>query len=198
MRDIETNCSFCNYCGVFQEETEICRVCGSDIQKRKKESFLKSFIYTFTAFILIFPANLLPIMIVTKVTIPYENTIFDGVVEFFNDREYFISFIIFFASIFIPLFKILAMIWLLFMVKIGKNRFSKFSTKLYKFLEFIGKFSMLDVFVASLMVGFMQFNNLIYVEAGEAIIPFAMVVIFTMLATKNFDSKLLWDKKGEK
>jgi paraquat-inducible protein A len=194
MRDIDIDNSFCNYCGVFQKETDICAVCGSEIHKRKKHTVAKTWIYTITAFIFLFPANLLPMMIITKLTVAYENTIFDGVVEFFYDKEYFISFIIFFASIFIPVFKILAMIWLLVMVKVGKNRFSKFSTKLYQFLKFIGKFSMLDIFVVTLMVGFMQFNNLIYVEAGEAIIPFGMVVIFTMLATKSFDSKFLWDE----
>jgi paraquat-inducible protein A len=179
---------------VFQEETDKCKVCGSEIHKRKEHTILKTWIYTITAFVFLFPANLLPMIIITKLTVAYENTIFDGVVEFFHDKEYFISFIIFFASIVIPVFKIFAMIWLLVMVKAGKNRFSKFSTKLYQFLELIGKFSMLDIFVVTLMVGFMQFNNLIYVEAGEAIIPFGMVVIFTMLATKSFDSKFLWDE----
>jgi paraquat-inducible protein A len=134
-------------------------------------------------------------MIITQLKMPYVNTIWDGVVGFYDKGEYFLAFIVWFASIFIPIFKILALIWLLIMAKMGKNRFSYFSTKLYKIIEFIGKYSMLDIFVVTIMTGFLQFGNLIHVEAGGAVIPFAFVIIFTMLATQNFDTKLLWDEK---
>jgi paraquat-inducible protein A len=118
-----------------------------------------------------------------------------GIMWFYEEGDYFLAFIVFFASIFIPIFKILALIWLIIMAQMGKNRFSYFSTKLYKIINFIGKYSMLDIFIVTIMTGFIQFGNLIHIEAGGAVIPFALVIIFTMLATQNFDTKLLWDEK---
>jgi len=185
---------FCDVCGTLQG-TCVCKNCGNRIYYRKPYSLQKTLLYTLTALILLFPANFLPMMIILKLKVPYVNTIWDGVVGFYDKGEYYLAFIVFFASIFIPSFKILSLIWLLIMAKKGKNRFSYFSTKLYKFIKFVGKYSMLDIFVVTIMSGFLQFDNLIHVEAGGAVIPFALVVIFTILATKSFDTRLLWDKK---
>ena len=185
---------FCEICGSLQKN-KICTNCGNRIYYRKPYSLQKTLIYTLSALILLFPANFLPMMIIIKLKVPYVNTIWDGVVGFYDKGEYYLAFIVFFASIFVPIFKILSLIWLLIMAKIGKNKFSYFSTKLYKFIAFIGKYSMLDIFVVTIVSGFLQFNNLIHVEAGDAVIPFALVVILTILATENFDTRLLWDKK---
>jgi paraquat-inducible protein A len=195
MRTKEDNHIFCEVCGTVQTTREKCGVCGCRVYERKPYSLLKTSLYTLSAFILLFPANLLPMMIITQLKVPYVNTIWDGVVGFYDKGEYFLAFIVWFASIFIPTFKILALIWLIIMAKKGKNIFSYFSTKLYKLIDFIGKYSMLDIFVVTIMTGFLQFGNLIHIEAGSAVIPFALVIIFTMLATQNFDTKLLWDTK---
>jgi len=195
MRTKEDNRVFCDICGVLQTTRQKCKVCASRVYARKPYSLLKTSLYTFSAFVLLFPANLLPMMIITKLKVPYVNTIWDGVVGFYEKGEYFLAFIVWFASIFVPIFKILSLVWLLIMAKIGKNRFSYFSTKLYKIIEFIGKYSMLDIFVVTIMTGFLQFGNLIHIEAGGAVIPFAFVIVFTMLATESFDTRLLWDRK---
>jgi paraquat-inducible protein A len=195
MRTKENNKISCNVCATIQSTRKKCKICRNRIYARKPYSLLKTSIYTISAFIMLFPANFFPMMIITKLKVPYVNTIWDGVVGFYNKDEYFLAFIVWFASIFIPIFKILALIWLLIMAKMGKNRFSYFSTKLYKIIEFIGKYSMLDIFVVTIMTGFLQFGNLIHIEAGSAVIPFAFVIIFTMLATQNFDTRLLWDEK---
>jgi paraquat-inducible protein A len=195
MRTKENNQIFCNVCATLQSTREKCKICENRVYERKPYSLLKTSVYTMSAFIMLFPANFLPMMIITELKVPYINTIWDGVVGFYEKGEYFLAFIVLFASIFIPIFKILALVWLVIMAKIGKNRFSYFSTKLYKIIEFIGKYSMLDIFVVTIMTGFLQFGNLIHIEAGGAVIPFALVIIFTMLATQNFDTKLLWDEK---
>jgi len=189
----------CDVCNTIQKQNKNnkCEVCGCRIYTRKPNSLLKTFIYTFSAFIMLFPANFIPTMIITKLKVPYVNTIWDGVLGFYNKGELFLAFMVFFASIIIPIFKILSLIWLILMAKKGKNRFSYFSTKLYKVIEFIGKYSMLDVFVVTIMVTFLQFGNLIHVEAGGAIIPFTSVIVFTMLATQSFDTRFLWDEKNE-
>jgi len=195
MRTKENNQISCDICATLQTTREKCKVCSNRIYARKPYSLLKTSLYTLSAFILLFPANLLPIMIITKLKVPYVNTIWDGIIGFYGKGEYFLAFIVWFASIFVPTFKILTLVWLLIMAKKGKNRFSYFSTKLYKIIDFIGKYSMLDIFVVTIMTGFLQFGNLIHVEAGGAIIPFTFVIIFTMLATESFDTKLLWDTK---
>ena len=192
MRDIETNKVMCPYCGSLQTNREYCYKCGLKLCMRKPYSLIKTFSYAFSALILLIPANLLPMMIVHKLTNTYQNTIYDGIMFFIKEEDYFIALIIFLASIVIPIFKIIVLFWLLLMAKLKK--FQKFSLKLYKIIAFIGKFSMIDVFVTAVMVGFLQFDNLIYVEAGEGVIPFTMVVIFTMLATNSFDTRLLFDK----
>ena len=195
MRDIEVNKVFCPYCGTLQTKREYCYKCGLKVCVRKPNSLIKTLSYTLTAFILLLPANLLPMMIVHKLTNTYHNTIYDGIMFFVREEDYSLALIIFLASIVIPVFKILALFWLLLMAKLKK--FQKFSLKLYKFIHFIGKFSMIDVFVTAVMVGFLQFDNLIYVEAGNGVVPFTMVVIFTMFATQSFDTRLLFDK-GQK
>jgi len=195
MRTKENNKIFCDICGTLQTKREKCVVCGNRIYCRKPYSLSKTLLYTLSAFIMLIPANLLPMMSSIKLTVEYPQTIWGGIMWFYEDGEYFLAFIVWFASIFVPIFKILTLIWLLIMAKIGKNRFSYFSTKLYKIINFIGKYSMLDIFVVTIMTGFLQFGNLIHVEARGAVIPFALVIIFTMLATQNFDTKLLWDEK---
>jgi paraquat-inducible protein A len=195
MRTKENNQIFCDVCATLQSTRKKCKICGNRIYARKPYSLLKTLLYTLSAFIMLIPANLLDMMSSIKLTVEYPQTILGGIMWFYEEGDYFLAFIVFFASIFIPIFKILALIWLLIMAKIGKNRFSYFSTKLYKIINFIGKYSMLDIFVVTIMTGFLQFGNLIHIEAGGAVIPFALVIIFTMLATQNFDTKLLWDEK---
>jgi len=183
----------CDVCGTLQTKRDYCYVCGSKIHFRKPYSLFKTFIYTFSAFVMLFPANLLPMMSSVKLTIEYPQTIWGGVVWFYKQGDIFLAFVIWLASIFIPIFKILSLFWLVIMAKKGKNRFSYFATKLHKFIHLIGKFSMLDIFVVTIMTAFLQFGNVLHMKAGPAVVPFALVIILTMIATINFDTRLLWD-----
>lgn len=199
MRDIYRGEVICPVCGHVQPSGEKCRYCGSHLYHRKPNAIFKGVIYSLTAFAFLIPANLLPIMAVVKLGKVYSNTIIGGIISFLEEGDYFIAIVIFVASVLIPFLK-LFILWFLFGVaKLEKwKKYRKLATNLYKFISFIGKYSMLDVFVVVLMVSFIQFGNLAEIKAGPAVIPFGLAVIFTILATEQFDPKLLWDKGGGK
>ncbi len=161
---------------------------------RKKVVF-KSWAYTLSSIVFMFPAYLMPIMETGKLGKVEANTIFSGVVYFFINRDYFIAAIIFIASILIPIVKIVGVIFLLLIYHFKISELRLKGVMLYHILHFIGKWSMLDVFVVALMSALVQFGFLSFAKPGPAVIPFALVVIFTILATKSFDTRLFWSEK---
>jgi len=167
-----------------------------DIKKKDDNALFKSCVYLGLAMIFIIPANVLPIMPSYKFGVEYPNTIWGGIVELWKAKDYFVAFVIFFTSICIPVFKIVTVIIMILMAKYGvlKN-LRKAMTIFYRFTDGWGKYSMLDVFVVVIIAAFIQYNQLVRVEAGTAIMPFTLVVFFTMMASKSFDVRLIWEKK---
>jgi paraquat-inducible protein A len=167
-----------------------------DIKKKDENALFKSCVYLGLALIFIIPANVLPIMPSYKFGVEYPNTIWGGIVELWHAKDYFVAFVIFFTSICIPVFKIVTVIIMILMAKYGvlKN-LRKAMTIFYRFTDGWGKYSMLDVFVVVIIAAFIQYNQLVRVEAGTAIMPFTLVVFFTMMASKSFDVRLIWEKK---
>jgi paraquat-inducible protein A len=165
-------------------------------KKIDENSILKSIIFLSIAFIFLLPSNLIPIMPTFKFSVTYDNTIYDGIHAFYEEGDYFISFIIFFTSICIPVLKILGITVMIFMAKY--NLFSSYkreAIKYYRFTDTIGKYSMVDVYVVILSATFVQYDHLIRIEIGDGIIPFMLVVFFTMLGSKSFDIRLLYQNK---
>ncbi len=158
---------------------------------RKKVVF-KSWAYTLSAIFFMLPAYMLPMMVTGKMGKIEENTIFSGVVYFFVNGDYFVASVIFVASILIPIVKIVGVMFLLLIYHFKAYEFRQVGVALYHVLSFIGKWSMLDVFVVALMSALVQFGFISFAKPGPAVIPFALVVIFTILATKKFDTKLFW------
>jgi len=149
------------------------------------------------------PANVLPIMTVGQFGEGEPDTIMSGVIELVNHGMAPIAFLVFTASILVPLLKLLGMFWLLIAYhrKVEKDLSLKGKMRLYRLIVWVGRWSMLDVFIISLLTGVVQFGQLSYVSAGPAVWAFTAVVIFTMLAAMSFDPRLLWDaqhsSKGE-
>ncbi len=168
------------------------------IHKRKpinKNSLKIAILFLILAFIFIPASNILPIMPTYKYAVTYDNTIFDGIYAFYEEGDYFISWVIFFTSICIPLLKIIGVMVMVSMVKFDiLQNYKKFATKYYIITDALGKYSMLDVYVVVLAAAFIQYDDLIRIEIGEAIIPFTLVVFFTMVASKSFDTRLLWKR----
>lgn len=122
------------------------------------------------------------------------DTIFSGVLYFIGSQEYLIAVIIFLASICIPFIKVSILSYLLWIVRFKKREHALRGVRLYRFIRFIGKYSMLDVFVVAIMVSTVQFGNMVDVSAGSAALFFALAVILTIFATESFDPRLMWEE----
>lgn len=148
------------------------------------------------AIILYIPANLLPIMKITSVGGSSAHTIVGGVIELFQMGSWDIALIVFIASVIVPVFKLVALLVLLVLTQIKANRGLKKRTQIYRVVEFIGQWSMLDVFVVILLSALGQFGALLRIEPGSGAIAFGSVVILTMLAALSFDPRLAWRRAG--
>lgn len=193
--DKDLNLVLCTHCNsVFKVEQKICTKCNSKLKQRDEYSLTKTLCFTLIALIFLFPANILPMMEVTTLGVVESSTILDGIVYFVQTKSYMIAFVIFTASIIVPIFKLVILMYLLYTTKYNKIYLAKNATKYYRIINFIGKWSMIDIFVVALMIVMVQFGNLSNISAGNAAVAFAIVVVSTMLATQSFDTRLLWDK----
>lgn len=149
-----------------------------------------------TGLILYIPANILPIMEISKFGVITKDTILSGVISLSQHDMIPIAVIVFTASIVIPLFKILGMIYINLSVRQSWKKEKKNTLRLYKLVEVIGKWSILDIYIIALMAALVKEESIAYVEAGAASVYFAMVVFITIFATETFDTKLIWEENG--
>lgn len=147
-----------------------------------------------TAILLYIPANLLPIMVTDTLGDEQPSTIIGGVVLLWQSGSYPIAFIIFVASVLVPVAKIVILCWLNFSVQFAHQDLTIQRMKWYRFTEFIGRWSMIDVFVVAVLVSLIQLGNVMSIHPGHAVIAFCGVVIVTMLAAMSFDTRLIWQK----
>lgn len=181
----------CHACGSVSEPTPRCGHCHAVLHSRIPQSIYYAWVYLITACILFFPANLLPITYTSYLgKTAQEDTILSSIIVLWQHQSYIIALIIFIASIVTPFFKIAVLFYLLTHLKPEKP--PVWQTKMYRFIHFIGRWSMIDVFVVALLNALIQ-GNLAYIRAGMGIFSFTGVVIFTMLATERFDIRILWD-----
>ena len=184
--------ALCHGCGlVAPVDDRRCTRCKARLHLRNRESVQRTCALTFAALILYFPANLLPILRVESFVGTQENTIVGGVVEFWREGDYPVAIIIFVASVVIPVLKLLSIATLCFAVRSG--RWPQAMTRLYRATEFVGRWSMVDVFVVAILVGLVQLGSAISIRPGAAAVSFAAVVVLTMLAANTFDPRLIWD-----
>lgn len=203
MTDIRTNTALCTSCmhllDVSDSEAKEwqCPVCSAYVTQRKKNSIAKTLAFTLTALILYIPANMLTIMTVETFAGDSPSTIIGGVIELFQNKMYFISAVVFVASFVVPLFKIFSLFYLLFSMKFHGRMSVRKKTILFHAIEFIGKWSMLDIYVITIMTGLVNMGFLIRISGGAGATFFAATVIFTMLASRSFDTRLIWDKEED-
>ena len=149
-----------------------------------------------TAIILYLPANLLPIMTTSALGDTEANTILGGVVRLWQHGSYPVAIIIFLASVVVPLMKLIVLTWLNWTVSAAHISRARQRTGLYRMVEFIGRWSMVDVFVVAILVSLIQLET-IQVYPGPAVVAFCLVVIMTMLAAITFDVRLLWTRRAD-
>jgi paraquat-inducible protein A len=168
-----------------------CPRCGSRIAERKPNSLHRTAALALAALILYVPANLFPILRMEFYGAYSESTIWDGCVTLFRDGMWFIALIVFLASIVIPLVKLLGLFALVLTAR--STRWSRPRTKLYKFIDVIGPWAMLDVFLLAVLVSIVKLEQLATVLPGPGIVAFTCVVVLTILASMSFDPRLIWD-----
>lgn len=185
----------CDLCGHLQDDSvSECYQCGAVMHQRIPYSVALTWGYALAAAVFLIPANLLPMMVVTALGSDEGSTIMEGVVYFMQHGEYAIGAIIFIASVAVPIFKLGVLFYLLLITHFKIHDRALQGTKLYHIIHFIGKWSMLDIFVVALMVSIVQFQSLASIHTGGAAIAFASAVVFTIMATEKFDTRLMWDE----
>jgi paraquat-inducible protein A len=174
-----------------------CARCGLALHARKPHSLSRTLALLLAAAVLYAPANLLPIL---ETTSPFGNqrdTIMSGVVFLWNGGSWPLALVILIASILIPLAKLLALGALLLSVRLRWRWAPLQRARLYRMVERIGRWSMTDVFVAAIVSKLVQLRGLASIHVGPAAAAFGAVVVLTMMATRTFDPRLIWDPVGE-
>jgi len=187
-------CHLCHKLVTLGHEGEPCPRCQTPLHSRKPNSSVRTWAFLLTAAILILPANLLPIMEVDYFGIPDKSTIIDGIRYFFEHGSYVIGLIIFTASVLVPIFKIMGLSILLLTNRPTSTDKLRRKTKMFRFIAFIGRWSMLDIFVIALLTVVADFGFFTSVHAAPAATYFCLVVVSTMFAAITFDPRIMWDK----
>ena len=193
----------CHNCGLLASQTPEeqqappCSRCGTKLHSRHTDSLNRTWALLLTAVILYIPANLLPITLTTALGKTEGDTIMQGVIYFMLNGDWPVALVIFTASILVPLVKMIALTYLLVSVHRHSAHRPLQRTRIYRMVEFVGRWSMIDVFVVTIMVALVQLKVLASIAAGSGAIYFCAVVIITMLAAESFDPRLIWDKCGD-
>ncbi|MEL6679247.1 MAG: paraquat-inducible protein A [Pseudomonadota bacterium] len=183
----------CTGCGLISPRaTSVCPRCGARLTSRKPRALQQVWAWWIAGVIAYIPANLYPMLSTYTLGQRSEDTIVGGVITLIELGSYGIAFIVFFASVCIPVMKFAVIAWLAIRVRRGVPD-PKASMHLYEVVEFIGRWSMIDVFVVAILSALVQLGFAAQIAPGPAAACFALSVAFTMLSAKAFDPRLLWD-----
>ena len=175
-----------------------CPRCRAALHFRKPAALLRSWTFLVSAIVLYLPANMLPIMHTESIFGSQSDTILSGIVFLWRTGSWPIAIIVFVASILVPLLKMLALLAILIAVHRGVRRHCEDLGRLYRLLELVGRWSMLDVYVVAILVSLVQLQLLASVTPDKGAVAFGAVVVLTMLATMSFDPRLIWDSGRRK
>jgi len=189
-------CHLC--CKLAPAELHECPRCGSAMHLRKSDSIQRTLALLFTACLLYIPANLYPIMITEQLGKAEGSTILGGVVLLIHHGAIPVALVIFLFSVMVPIGKLMSMFYLVWTVERHSTLSPRQRTVMYQVTEFVGKWSMVDVFVVAILVALVHLGGLLEIKPGIAALSFAGVVIVTMIAAESFDARLIWDNMEEK
>lgn len=188
----------CHVCGLLcrspaNADNVQCPRCRTRLNARKPYSMQRTWALIIAAFILYLPANTLPILETRSLVESHANTIMSGVLLFWDSGSWFIAALIFFASIVVPLTKLIALTLLLTSIHL-RLRWSAYQrTRLYRLVDAIGRWSMLDIYVVALSVALVQARTVATMHAGPGAVAFGAVAVLTIFAARTFDPRLIWD-----
>ena len=186
----------CRHCHLLSRETDApadCPRCGAPLSSRKPNSIVRAWALVLAAMVFYIPANVLPITHTISLGAVQSDTIMSGVIYFIQTGSWPIALVIFVASVFVPLLKLLILAYLLISVQRRSQWRPVDRTRLYRLTEVIGRWSMLDIYVVTILVALVHLGALATIEAGPGAIFFGAVVVVTMLAAEAFDPRLIWD-----
>jgi paraquat-inducible protein A len=192
----------CAACGLLARpggpaEAGSCPRCGEPLAFRRRDAIQRTWALVIAAAICYLPANILPVMTTNTLTSAEPSTIIGGVVHLHEDGSWVLASIVLIASVVIPLGKLGALAYLLTTVQRRSDRRRRERARLYRLLKAVGRWSMLDVFVATFVVALIRFQPFLSVTPGPGVLFFAAVVILTIFAADAFDPRLIWDFGGE-
>jgi paraquat-inducible protein A len=165
------------------------------IARRTLGSLHMTAAFTLAALILYVPANIFPILRLDMYGATSENTVWQGCVRLFTDGDYAIAVIVFLASILIPFLKMVGLFFLVASTKLRITRWKMLRTWVYRIIDAIGRWAMLDVFVMAVLVSLVKLQRLATIIPGRGLLAFTAVVVFTIFASASFDPQLIWEKE---
>ena len=197
----EAGFASCLVCGLLARPTRrltrlreaACPRCGARLRARKPASLSRTWTFLVAAMVLYVPANILPIMQTDSLFGGQADTILSGVVFLWSSGSWPLAILVFVASIMVPLLKMLALMTILIAVHQGVRVHCHDLARLYRLLEIVGRWSMLDIFVVAILVALVQLQLVATVTPGKGAVFFGAVVVLTMLSTMSFDPRLIWD-----
>jgi paraquat-inducible protein A len=186
-------CETCGLVSVPQLNDPRCPRCERVLHVRKPDSIARTAALVIAAAILYVPANYYPVLTVVQFGAGQPSTILGGVEELVSARQYPLAALVFFASILVPMLKLVGLSTMLIATQTGRAGWLRDRTRLYHIVRFIGRWSMIDIFMESLLGALVVFGSVITIEPGVGAVAFCAVVILTMFAAETFDPRLMWD-----
>jgi len=188
----------CHDCGLLSRPALCahegrCPRCGSPLHFRKPGSIARTWAFVIAAMVLYIPANMLPVMDTSSLFGAQTDTILSGVVYLWTSGSWPLAIIVFIASIAVPMLKIIALVFLVLTAQLHWRWLPKRRARIYRVVELVGRWSMLDIYVITILVALVQFNALATIKAGPGAMAFGAVVVLTMFAAMSFDPRLMWD-----
>lgn len=188
----------CHGCGMLSKPAPhahdgSCPRCGAHLHFRKPASIARTWAFLISAMILYIPANMLPVMDTSSLFGAQQDTILSGVVYLWTSGAKLLAAVVFIASIAVPMLKIIALLFLVISVQFHSPWLLERKARIYRLVELVGRWSMLDIYVITLLVALVQFSALATIKAGPAAVAFGAVVVLTMFAAMSFDPRLIWD-----
>ena len=185
----------CQACGkLHRPSSAVCARCGIILHSRSPRSLQRVWAWLFAGLLAYLPANIYPMLITATLVGRQENTIVGGVVDLIHHGSWGVALIIFVASVVIPVGKFIAIGYLAISVRRHSTLSDHRRHQLYEVVEFVGRWSMIDVFVVAILSSLVQLDAVATINPGPAAASFALSVAFTMLAALSFDARTIWDR----
>jgi len=195
----------CKTCGLVQRVTAVppgaraeCARCGAVVRQPPRDTLGRTAAFSLAALMFYWPANVYPILRMDLYGVHSENTVLDGCVSLFQHGQPLVAIVVFLASILIPFLKLLALVYLVVTTRFRSRRRRLERTWIYRVIDVVGPWAMLDVFLLSILVALVKLGELATVLPGRGLFAFAAVVVLTILATASFDPAQIWETPGER